>query len=85
MVMIDGSPGRNVLSLNPEQIESVTLLKDALGTAMYGMRAANGILMITTRKGDAGPQRIDFTASAGVTQPTKTYSPVSALRFCAPV
>jgi TonB-linked SusC/RagA family outer membrane protein len=81
MVMIDGSPGRNVLSLNPEQIESVTLLKDALGTAMYGMRAANGILMITTRKGDAGPQRIDFTASAGVTQPTKTYSPVSAYDF----
>ncbi|RPD41948.1 SusC/RagA family TonB-linked outer membrane protein [Chitinophaga barathri] len=81
MVMIDGSPGRNVLSINPEQIESVTLLKDALSTAMYGMRAANGILMITTRKGDAGPQRIDFTATAGVTQPTKSYTPTSAYDF----
>ncbi|WP_109697766.1 SusC/RagA family TonB-linked outer membrane protein [Chitinophaga deserti] len=82
MIMVDGSPARNLTSINPEQIESVTLLKDALSTAMYGMRASNGILLITTRKGDkASGQRISFTAGAGTSQMLKSYKPVSAYDY----
>lgn len=81
MIMIDGSPARNMISINPEQIASVTLLKDALATAMYGMRAANGILLITTRKGEEGPQRLSFTATAGITKSTKMIRGLGAYDY----
>ena len=68
--------GRNVLvlvdgfecfyeQLIPEEIESVTLLKDAASTARYGMRGANGVLLITTKKGKQGPLKIKFSAQTG--------------------
>lgn len=82
MIMVDGSPARNITNINPEQIESVTLLKDALATAMYGMRASNGVLLITTRKGDkASGQRISFTAGAGTTQRLKGYKALSSYDY----
>ncbi len=82
MIMIDGSPARNITSINPEQIESVTLLKDALATTMYGMRASNGVLLITTRKGEkTSGQRISFTAGAGISQILKSYKPLSSYDY----
>ncbi|WP_341835822.1 TonB-dependent receptor [Chitinophaga pollutisoli] len=82
MIMIDGAPARNMTNINPEQIESVTLLKDALATAMYGMRASNGVLLITTRKGDkASGQRISFTAGVGTSQMLKEYKPLSSYDY----
>ncbi|WP_126246374.1 SusC/RagA family TonB-linked outer membrane protein [Chitinophaga rhizosphaerae] len=82
MIMIDGAPARNMTNINPEQIESVTLLKDALSTAMYGMRASNGILLITTRKGEqTSGQRISFTAGVGTSQMLKSYKELSAYDY----
>lgn len=82
MIMIDGSPARDITSINPEQIETVTLLKDALATAMYGMRASNGVVLITTRKGEKeSGQRISFTAGAGVSQILKNYKALSAYDY----
>jgi TonB-linked SusC/RagA family outer membrane protein len=69
-VMIDGTP-RSYNSINPEQIESVTLLKDAVSTAMAGMRASSGILLITTKKGQESAPVIQFNAMAGTQRPTK--------------
>ena len=71
LVVIDGVPRYSTvydeLSLNPEQIESVTLLKDGLSAVMLGNRAMNGVLMITTRKKgtDPGPS-VSFTAQGGI-------------------
>lgn len=61
MVMIDGVVA-NLTIFNLEDIESVTLLKDALSTAMLGVRGNNGVLLITTKKGKAQRQSISFTA-----------------------
>jgi TonB-linked SusC/RagA family outer membrane protein len=69
-VMIDGTP-RSFNSINPEQIESVTLLKDAVSSAMAGMRAAGGILLITTKKGQESAPVIQFNAITGTQRPTK--------------
>lgn len=61
VVMIDGVVA-NLTIFNLEDIESVTLLKDALSTAMLGVRGNNGVLLITTKKGKAQRQSISFTA-----------------------
>ncbi len=53
-------------SINPSDIESVTVLKDAASTALYGARGANGIIMITTKKGSEGKAKINFDAKFGV-------------------
>jgi len=71
LIVIDGVPRYsevfNELSLNPEQIESVTLLKDGLSTVMLGNRAMDGVLMITTRKKSIKPGSfLSFTAQGGV-------------------
>ncbi|MDP4272225.1 MAG: SusC/RagA family TonB-linked outer membrane protein, partial [Bacteroidota bacterium] len=51
----------NMLSINPDDIESITVLKDAAASAIWGSKGANGVLMITTKKGAMGPTRIDYT------------------------
>lgn len=56
----------NALStLNPDDIESITVLKDASAASIYGSRAANGVILVTTKKGKAGKTRLNFTAEAG--------------------
>lgn len=69
LIVIDGIP-RGYTLLNPAEIESVTVLKDALAVNLYGMRASNGALLISTRKGVPGKQTISFTAQYGNQQPT---------------
>ncbi|QKG56591.1 SusC/RagA family TonB-linked outer membrane protein [Hymenobacter sp. BRD128] len=60
------SPASNPLNfLNPADIESIDILKDASATAIYGSRAAYGVVIITTKRGKAGETRIDFGAAAG--------------------
>ncbi|GAB2780707.1 TonB-dependent receptor [Rhabdobacter roseus] len=64
-----GTQGINILaSINPSDIESVEILKDAAATAIYGSRAANGVVLITTRRGDANNSTISVNAYAGVSE-----------------
>ena len=57
----------NVMStINPNDIESITVLKDAAASALYGSRAANGIIMVTTKRGKAGKAKINFRSSVSV-------------------
>ncbi len=74
LVIIDGliSNGYNTanafMQLQPEEIESVSVLKDAAATAIYGMRAANGVLLVTTRTGKEGALKVSFTTKHGFNQ-----------------
>ena len=62
LYIVDGVPfGGNISDLNPNDIESLTVLKDAASAALYGNRAANGVILITTKKGESG--RVSVTAS----------------------
>ena len=54
--------GNAISGLNPQDIERVDVLKDAAATALYGTRAANGVIVVTTKKGDPGPPRITYNA-----------------------
>lgn len=56
--------------INPNDIENITVLKDADATAIYGSRAANGAILITTKKGKAGPVKLNANLQNGITMPT---------------
>jgi TonB-linked SusC/RagA family outer membrane protein len=72
LYVIDGMPVTNaaninpVANINPQDIETITVLKDAASTALYGARAANGVVQITTKKGSKNSNNIDVRMSKGV-------------------
>lgn len=69
LYIVDGIPTANALDvLHPNDIESVNILKDASSTAIYGSRANNGVVLITTRKGVKGKPRIEFSSQVGFQQ-----------------
>ncbi|WP_430812274.1 MULTISPECIES: TonB-dependent receptor [unclassified Carboxylicivirga] len=69
LVLIDGIPG-SMSSVNPNNIESVTLLKDAASSSIYGSRAANGVILITTKQGEKGQLSVEYGANLGIYSPT---------------
>jgi TonB-linked SusC/RagA family outer membrane protein len=69
LVIVDGVESA-FSNLVPYEIESLTLLKDASATAMFGSKGANGVLLVTTKKGKEGPLKIGFTVQKGVSSPT---------------
>jgi len=75
LVVVDGIVTSNSLSsLNSEDIESIEILKDPSSKAIYGASAANGVILITTKRGKAGKARVSFTSSYSVQSPTHNYS-----------
>lgn len=71
LVVIDGVPAQNanpLSTINPKDIENVTILKDAASTALYGSRGANGVVLITTKRGNKGVPRISFEGRTGMNQ-----------------
>src|SRR5688500_631020 len=63
--------GNRANDINPDDIENITVLKGASATALYGSRAANGVIMITTKKGTANDVRVDFSSSATLSDPLR--------------
>ncbi len=69
LYVVDGFPiTGNIAALNPDEIEELTVLKDAASTSLYGSRAANGVVLITTKKGKPGQTSVSFNTFAGVQQ-----------------
>ena len=80
IILIDGIE-RGYQSIDPEQIESITVLKDALSTVMFGQRSSYGIISVRTKKGDVGKPRISFTAQSGFETPTALPKPLPAWQY----
>lgn len=77
-----GSPAENGLSsINPNDIESINILKDASATAIYGARGANGVVIITTKKGKIGKDKISFKAYVGMQQKASHIDVMNASQF----
>ncbi|WP_343701355.1 TonB-dependent receptor [Chitinophaga sp.] len=70
LILIDGVE-RSMNNIDVQEIESITVLKDASATAQYGIRGANGVVVVTTRRGKAGPPKVDFNANYAVNQATQ--------------
>jgi len=69
LVIVDGLPG-SLSNLDPQNIESITLLKDAASAAIYGTRAANGVILVTTKQGTNGKFQLSYDVNVGITKPT---------------
>ncbi len=91
LVVIDGVPtfsGNNsaltsvpnnpLANLNPEDIENVEVLKDAASTAIYGSRATNGVILVTTKRGRQGQSHLNYSTWVGLTKPVRLYNMLGA-------
>lgn len=70
LVVIDGVQGASLENINPDDIERIDVLKDASSTAIYGSRATNGVVLVTTKRGVAGKPTVDYSGYVGVRQYT---------------
>ena len=70
LIMVDGVDYGSTLDLNPTDIESMEVLKDASSTAIYGTKGANGVIIITTKRGKAGKTKVNVNAYVSSNQPT---------------
>jgi TonB-dependent starch-binding outer membrane protein SusC len=69
LYVVDGFPiTGNISNLNPDEIETISILKDAASTSLYGSRAANGVVLVTTRKAKKGQTTVNFNTYAGLQQ-----------------
>ncbi len=82
LVVLDGIIYTSSLSsINPNDIASIDVLKDASATAVYGAQAANGVLLITTKKGKEGKTKINFSSSYTLSNPTKNLRPMNRSEY----
>lgn len=90
LIVIDGVPVANdagpgmsngLAMVNPNDIASFTVLKDASATAIYGSRASNGVILITTKKGEGGKPRVSYNGSVSVKHNHKTMEMMNAAQF----
>jgi len=68
LVVVDGVPGASLANINPDDIEQIDILKDASSTAIYGSRATNGVVIVTTKRGKEGKPQISYSGYAGFRQ-----------------
>ncbi|MCR9226861.1 MAG: TonB-dependent receptor [Flavobacteriaceae bacterium] len=92
LVVVDGIPiitgdvggyaSTNALnSINPNDIESFEILKDGAATAIYGSRAANGVILVTTKKGKKGSTQVSYNVVTGFASPIKTFDLLNTAQF----
>ncbi len=81
LVVIDGLMGGDINNLNPNDIQSMDILKDASSTAIYGSRGANGVIIITTKKGVSGKPRISYDSYIGVKNPAHLPELMNTAQF----
>jgi TonB-linked SusC/RagA family outer membrane protein len=81
LVLIDGIPSTSINNVDPNDIESVSVLKDASSAAIYGARAASGVILITTKIGKQGKLRIGYTGYVGIQKPTVLPDYVSSAEY----
>lgn len=80
LIIVDGIPDRNIDRINPNDIESVTVLKDA-SAAIYGVRSANGAILITTKRGKAGKPTISYEGTYDIQQLTRMEHRVNSWQY----
>lgn len=81
LYVIDGVAGGDINMLNPADIESIDVLKDAASAAIYGARAANGVILVTTKQGKTGKMRVSYDGYYGVQQIAKKPELLNAKQY----
>ena len=81
LYVVDGTFVDNLSFLNPADIASIEILKDASSAAIYGVRAANGVVLVTTKRGKAGEQRVNYNGYVGVQRVTNKLEMADAQQY----
>lgn len=81
LIVLDGFPIENINDVNPDDIASIEVLKDASAQAIYGARASNGVVLITTKKGKEGKMRVGFNSYTTTQRLTKNFDMYNAEEF----
>lgn len=71
LIVVDGVIGRSMSQLDPSEVESMTILKDASAVAPYGARGANGVILVTTKRGKSGKATVNYNFKIGFGEPTR--------------
>lgn len=84
LIVLDGVPyDGSLANINPTDIDNMTVLKDAASTALYGARAANGVLMITTKRGKSGKAKVNLKFNQGITmRQSADYKKLGVEQYC---
>ena len=80
LIMVDGIE-RDFSQIDPDEIESISVLKDASATAVYGVRGANGVILVTTKRGNSGKAKVSFSGEFGITQINRITKMVNAEEY----
>lgn len=78
LIVVDGIVRESFAQIDPNEIKSINILKDASATAVYGVKGANGVIIITTRRGEEGKPKISFSAQYAITQPVRVPDPLGS-------
>ena len=68
-------------AISPQDIENIEILKDASATAVFGVRGANGVVLITTKRGKEGKAKISFTTSSSIIAPTESIKMANSYQY----
>ncbi len=79
LIMVDGVE-RDFKDMDPNEIATISVLKDASATAVFGAKGANGVVLVTTKRGTLGKPKLDFTASYGISRATRIPDHISSFR-----
>ena len=79
LILVDGVE-RSFFQMDPNEIDNITVLKDASATAVFGVKGANGVILVTTKRGEKGKASISVTSSAGLTHAIRHLSVVDSYR-----
>ncbi len=80
LILIDGFPG-SMSDVNSNDIKSISVLKDAASASIYGNRAANGVILITTKKGAPGQMKVSYNGYFGVQEPTRLPDVLNSVEY----
>ena len=80
LIQVDGVE-RDMWDIDPNEIESISVLKDASATAVFGVRGANGVILVTTKRGQEGKARIDVSLNFSAQQPTKLIEMANSVEY----
>lgn len=81
LIILDDVPIDDINSINPNDVESITVLKDAASASIYGSRAAAGVILVTTKRAQSGRVSLDYNAEYGLEVPTRIAEYVDAVRY----
>lgn len=81
LIVVDGIPGRNLDLLDPGEIDNISVLKDASASSVYGARAANGVILVTTKKGVRGQPAITLNSGITTQRPTRLYKILDSYNY----